>query len=167
MKLFLKLKNWQLFILLVAPLIWNVSNSELHFILKAIGGLLFLFWIVSIGYYGGDLTAIYVNRNKRFFLLSISFVLPIVILYILLNRNQNYLHNDIGSIFDMFFVIVNMIMFLLIVYLVGYVSKTIAILEKKRKVSLSEWIIYPFLMMFFIFGVWVIQPKINKLLSDN
>jgi hypothetical protein len=49
----------------------------------------------------------------------------------------------------------------------SYVAKTIKTAELKRKVGLSEFSGEFFLLWFYFIGIWIIQPKINKLVEEK
>jgi len=48
-----------------------------------------------------------------------------------------------------------------------FVAKTIKIAELKRKVTFSDFAGEFFLLWFFPIGVWIVQPKINKMIIEE
>ncbi|WP_238388512.1 hypothetical protein, partial [Christiangramia aestuarii] len=51
-------------------------------------------------------------------------------------------------------------------YLLYFVSKTIKTVELKRSVTFSDFVGEFFMIWFFPIGVWFIQPRINKIISN-
>ena len=48
-----------------------------------------------------------------------------------------------------------------------FVAKTIKIAELQRKVGFSDFLGEFFLLWFYIIGIWVLQPKVNKLYRNK
>lgn len=51
-------------------------------------------------------------------------------------------------------------------YTINFVAKTIKIAELQRNVTFSDYIAEFFLVWFHFVGVWVLQPRINKMLEN-
>jgi hypothetical protein len=45
--------------------------------------------------------------------------------------------------------------------------KTLATLELKREVTFGDYFVNLLLMLFIFVGVWILQPKIARLIVDN
>lgn len=54
-----------------------------------------------------------------------------------------------------------------IFYSIYFVAKTIKTAELKRKVDFGDFTGEFFLLWFYFIGVWIIQPKVNKLYKDE
>jgi hypothetical protein len=54
-----------------------------------------------------------------------------------------------------------------IFYSMWFTAKTIKSIEFKRAVSFSEFAGEFFLLWFFPIGIWIIQPKINKIIEHK
>ncbi len=52
-------------------------------------------------------------------------------------------------------------------YLLYFVSKSLALAETGRAVTFSDYGGFFFLLWFFPIGVWIVQPKINRLYADR
>lgn len=50
-----------------------------------------------------------------------------------------------------------------ILYATAAAAKTIESLEQKRNVPFSDYFLTFILLLFSIIGVWIIQPKVNKM----
>lgn len=54
-----------------------------------------------------------------------------------------------------------------ILYVIYFCAKTIKSIEEKRVVSFSDCAGEFFLILFFIIGIWFIQPRINKIVKEG
>jgi hypothetical protein len=54
-----------------------------------------------------------------------------------------------------------------LIYLFYYASKNLALTERRRQVSFYEYAGAFFLLSFYPVGVWVIQPKLNRLYAED
>ena len=52
-------------------------------------------------------------------------------------------------------------------YLLYFCSKTIKSIELKREALFGDYIGEFLLLWFFVIGIWIIQPKINKMVDKN
>jgi putative effector of murein hydrolase LrgA (UPF0299 family) len=76
--------------------------------------------------------------------------------------------NAIGGIIgNMLFLVIPLHLFSMfcMFYQLYFVSKTIKTAELKRKVTFSDYLGEFFMIWFFPIGIWIIQPKINRLFS--
>jgi nitrate reductase gamma subunit len=48
-----------------------------------------------------------------------------------------------------------------------FACKTIAKVEYRREVSFSDYFDYFFLMICFVIGIWILQPKVNRLIAPK
>ena len=58
-------------------------------------------------------------------------------------------------------------MFFALFQTIVFSCKTLAMIELKREVNFSDYLVNFILMLFFIIGVWILQPKITKLIAEN
>ena len=77
--------------------------------------------------------------------------------------------NNPGSIFTGFAVIFPLHIFSMfcIFYCLYFVAKTIKTIELQRQVTFSDFAGEFFLIWFFFIGVWILQPRINKMIADD
>jgi hypothetical protein len=52
-------------------------------------------------------------------------------------------------------------------YMIYFIARTIKTIELKRKVVFEDYIAEFFLLWFFPIGIWILQPKINKMVEAN
>ena len=166
MKKILKFKHWQLFILIVLTGAWT-SPSPLQEIIRFIGLTVFLIWIYSIGIYGQETLESYKIQtlNTKLFKINI-FVFPILLTVLgLIAPEKNY-----GTEFNALHIILipfMLYMFYALFYSVFFACRTISMIELKKEVTFSDYLENLLLMLFLIIGVWVLQPKITKLIVET
>ncbi len=54
-----------------------------------------------------------------------------------------------------------------VLYVMYFVSKSLALAEAHKPVSIYDYAGAFFLVWFFLVGVWIIQPRINRLFAAN
>jgi bacteriorhodopsin len=62
---------------------------------------------------------------------------------------------------------INLIGLACIIYCIYFVARTIKMVELQRKVIFSEFIFEFFLIWFYPIGVWLIQPRINRIIQKK
>ena len=110
-----------------------------------------------------------VKKFKIFFFIPIAYITSILILvsFILSTGFSNSKTVEYGFyIFIPFLVIIPIHLFSMfcIFYCLYFVAKTFKTVELQREVTFSDFMAEFFLIWFFPIGVWIIQPKINKII---
>lgn len=185
-KRFLTAKHWQLFILMFAipiviEIVWMLfmiihvvqthSTGEADFMFSffymfpiimiiTMGSLLWWFW--SIGFGLQPLIPSELRPNLTFFKVTTIFPMAYFVLFI---GFMFYLITGLRPNFYLFILIVPMHFFTMfcMFYNLYIVTKTFKIAELQRQVEFGEYIGEYFLLWFYPVGVWLIQPKINKM----
>ena len=82
---------------------------------------------------------------------------------------ENGSQSDIGIILSSFAIIVPMHLFSMfcIFYCLYFVSKTFKTVELQREVEFADFAGEFFLIWFYPIGIWIIQPKINKMVESQ
>ncbi len=183
MEKFLKAKHWQIFIVTIGlPLILEVilipiiiiGNNPMV-ILKImpimfvfiVGGLFGWFWAIAINLQEKlpeDLK-IKVNWFKTFLLIPIIYF---VIFFVLLDSvMRGAIENGTGPDPAIFGIIIPFHLFAMfcIFYCLYIVSKSFKTVELQRKVTFSDFAGEFFMILFFPVGIWILQPKINKMVE--
>jgi len=65
------------------------------------------------------------------------------------------------------FVLLHLLSMFCVFYLLYFVSKTIKSVELQREAEFGDYALEFFLMWFYIIGIWIIQPRINKLVERS
>jgi len=194
---FLNAKHWQLFLLTFGlPIIFQImmmgsmfvsfsdpSQFDTFFdtyftyypIIMAIYMFMYFgwFWSIVIGFRGKIPDQLKVNLNKfKFF-----FFFPIVYMLIISTFIGSFMSGilnieadpDIADVGIIFAIIIPLHLFSMfcIFYTLNFVAKTIKIAELQHEVRFSDYAGEFFLMWFFPIGVWIIQPRINKISSTS
>jgi len=152
MNFFLKIKTWQLFVLLILPhlLVSFFLNGSID--MRYLGGLslfmmlVILGWLYSVGVAANRKLPIKLQKTFSIFLPS------------MLEQPQEP---------PAWFFIMHLAAMFGIFYGLWFTAKQFVTLQKNSEVGFSEYIRTLFLFWFSPIGVWFLQPKINKLLSDS
>lgn len=163
MRRFLDFKPWELFLITVTPIatgrIFNLSES-FTFSLGLISLLIFLCWTFSIVFYGQKIIDNLNLKRYNFALFTIATILIPVLIVVNRIIKKDYIH-QVG-LTDIVY-LVNAILILLSLLVVLYIAvKTIINIEKRRNTAFDEWFGYLLLMIAFVFGIWIIQTKVNQ-----
>ena len=184
MKKLLKAKHWQIFILTIGlPVIieiilipFIIIGNNPMVILKImpilmiffLGGLFGWFWAIAIHLQEKipDDLKLKVNRFKTFLIIPIIYF---VIFFVFLDFiMRGAIENGTGPDPVVFALIIPFHLFAMfcIFYCLYFVSKTFKTVELQRKVTFSDFAGEFFMICFFPVGIWIIQPKINKMIED-
>lgn len=168
MKIFLKLKHWQIFLLAFIPSIWYTQIPTLSIILQLFGGTIFYLWIISIGIYGNASLRKenkVVNRGNFFYVIRIF---PLfVLLYMFGILNEIELNNMFGNLFEVMLLAISIPLFFGGLYILYFVAIVIGSLESQSGSKRINWFFTMLLLLGYIVGVWYIQPKVNRYLGTN
>lgn len=163
MEILLKLKSWQLFMLVVGINIviailtaFFPGNTAIIFssiCAASISAIIYFMWMWEI--------VVKLNKtekgekliNDRLFKISYF----IIMLYFFLGLLFRYL----GLNESVFYYFMPFIFFLLF-YCMLFVSKLLIKINIKRDPNLSDYVGWFFLFYFYPIGIWFIQPKVNK-----
>jgi hypothetical protein len=169
MKFLLKLKNWQLFIIMFGALlclkVYEYFDTTPHTMLKLtlylIFGLIYFSWIWAIvtNFYSKVVTPNTLNplRFKLLFFLTI-------VLIILSGIASSYIDEDIlGS--KLFYLLFFLYMATLLTYMltIRFAAKTIQSIEMGKMAKLDDYATVYFMIVFSFVGVGLLQPRINRL----
>lgn len=184
---FLKAKHWQLFLLtfclpLIVQLITIISmvilsnsdgSSDTPFIINYIQfipitmlvsmGVFFgWFWSVVIGllHKVPQNITIKVKRFKIFFFIPLVYILMIILFIISLTNGV-----EPNPLFFILFIPLHLLSMFGIFHSLYYVAKVFKTIELQKEVSFSDFAGEFFMIWFFPIGIWLIQPKINKMVN--
>lgn len=188
MERFLKAKHWQIFLMtfgipfiiqiLSIPMIFLGNNPMIMMnvfpiiMILFIGGLLGWFWSIGVGLQSeipGNVTM----KVKKFKILLIIPLIYILLISIPMSSLFNGVFEngqkpDTSMIGGLLGVIIPLHLFSMfcIFYCLYFVAKTFKTVELQREVSFSDFAGEFFLFWFFPIGIWIIQPKINKMIES-
>ena len=168
MKCILTLKHWQLFLLILIPPSLNLE-SPWGEILGSISLLTLFAWIYAIGFYGQE---IIVNRGLKtdnFIYFKFNTLLSCFYFLIAISLEQNE-KIKIDMKFDLKTIVVLIIGFYCLFaafQAILFVCRTLVTIEQNRNVILSDYFVTFVLIGNFIFGIWFVQPRINKIFKGD
>jgi len=196
MEIFLRAKHWQLFIftfgiplVLQIFLMANIFSSLLHnpthnpmvvfsyfkiipvILIFSMGTLFGWFWAVATGLQ----KMIPAGVTMKISLFKVFFFMPLIYILLIVIGAMFLMNLNLGDIKDpTVFLLVFAIIFPLhffsmfcIFYCLYFVAKTIKLVELQRDVIFSDYMGEFFLTWFFVIGVWIIQPRINKMVAER
>ena len=169
MKKILKFKHWQLFILIVLTGAWT-SPSPLKEIINSISILTFMIWIYAIGIYGQEkleLLNLPTLKTELFKINIVLFPILLIISFLILPEQTAENTQSEFNIRTIIIIPITLYMFFAFFQTLVFACKTISMLELKREVKFSEYLKNLLLTLFLIFGIWVLQPKITKLIAEK
>jgi hypothetical protein len=170
MKKLLFFKHWKLFLLIVICGAW-VSPSPLKEIINSVSIITLLSWIYSIGVYGQDRIAELglKTMNLKLFktnLIIVSILCFIGLVYSAITKETSEVTNTFG-VMDIIVSVVGLYFVSAFFQAIIFACKTIAKVEYRREVSFSDYFDYFFLMICFVIGIWILQPKVNRLIAPK
>ena len=171
----LNLKSWQTFgLIVIMPLLLMILGGILSKIteirtfstIAALGAAL----SIVITYYGWIFCAgVKLNKqdlseNKLNLLLFKSLFILALILFIVVNP---ILKNTLGDESIIFTRINGLISFTSFLYCIYFVTKSINNIEKDRNIKSGQLFLNFILIWILPIGIWTIQPRISRILSDK
>lgn len=187
--LFLKSKHWQLFLvttgipiviqfITISVFISRVGNGShvdplsVNSIFSAFTVIMLLSTGVLLGWMYSLATGLQkklpegvtmkVNRFRIFFFIP---VLYFIVFFVFFNSlGHGFRPNPFLFIF---IVPLHLFSMFCMFYTLYFVSKTLKTVELQRAVSFSDYAAEFFLIWFFPVGIWIIQPKINKIIKGE
>ncbi len=168
MKKILSFKHWQLFLLIVICGAF-VAPTPVGEIINAIAMVTFSTWLYSVGYYGELKLRNWgiSNKNLSLFRFNIILVAALCLVSLLLPKDFVASTNDDFSVGTVLLVLFGFYVFFAAIQAIVFVSKTLAALEKHKAVVFDDYFTNLILFVFFFVGVWIFQPKINRLLGEG
>jgi len=169
MKRILTFKHWQLFLLIIITGAWT-SPSPLKEIINSISLLTFTIWIYAIGVYGQERVATLglPALNLKLFKTNIL-VLPIllIIVFILAPEQTADGTQTEFNLQTILLIPIVLYLFFAIFQTIIFACKTLATIELKREVTFADYFVNLILIGILFVGVWILQPKITRLIADN
>jgi uncharacterized membrane protein len=169
MKFILKFKHWVLFLLIAIPRSWS-SPSSFNEIVHSISTIIFAIWIYAIGVYGQEkIESLGIQKkNLGFFIFNVV-AIPILhfVLFAILPVNVS---EEMPVKFDWFLVgsiVVLIYIIFAIFHTVSFACKTLSTIELRREAMFKDYYLTLILFGILLGGIWVLQPKITKLIIDD
>jgi len=163
MKIFLKLKHWQIFVLwLFSSILMNYLKYNKFWFIPAIVFFVFYFgWIYSIGKIINSKNIVISNKLNIWALIYVLTIIPSMFIIhkgIIQSLELKYLAPLLICL------LIGLFAFLKVVLIV---IKSIQKIENIDKMSLNEYFKFFFHISVPYIGVWILQPKLNKYLIET
>lgn len=169
MKLLLKIKHWQLFLLLIGCMVaqsffaFNAPIPFLSEMFTLVFLLIFIGWLASIGFEANRrLPSELQASQKPMFVALIYAALYAVVFSVWLSPGSSKEPPNMNLILPF-----HILAMAGIFYSLGYTAKRLTTMTKGQKVSFYEYSGPFFLLWFFPIGVWFVQPRVNALLGSE
>lgn len=163
MKRILRTKNWQLFSLIVLPNMFSYT-SKIRLLLDILLISLLSTWSIAIIHYGNKYNKGLIVKNTSFYF-SYLLLLGIYISSFFLEY-YNLTPQNSNEIILLFVLIT--VSVINIVNIIRLNAKTIVSIElNKSELKINDWQNTFFQILFFVIGIWYVQPRINKIFSKE
>lgn len=171
MKKLLSYKHWQLFLLILICGAWT-SPSPLKEIIHSVAVVTFTLWIYAIGVYGQERIAALGLKpmNIKLFKPNVIIVGVFFLVGLAVSAFQGDVDQtttDTEGVEDIVYAVGMLYIGFAMVQTVFFACKTIAKVEYRREVSFGDYINNVFMIFFFVFGIWFLQPKVNRLIAEE
>jgi hypothetical protein len=163
MNIFLKLKHWQIFLIWILGIIQMVvfMNTEFWFVgLGIYFGLLFG-WIYSIGKVLNENNAEIIKKLNVWSIIYLISIIPMGI------RFHNMLSESYERLNPLIFIVSGIIGLVSIINIGIISAKSLKEKEKEGELTFGNYALEFFLILYMIIGVWILQPRLNKIMTEK
>ena len=169
MKFVLQLKHWQLFLMsIILPYLLKVmssiyigvnNNNNIEFFTNLLLIIVLFSWLWTMANKLSEISKkIKEQELWNFKIIFIISVLFLISLFWIITH---------GLIVEYSFILFMVPIYLFfMVKIMLFIAKNLKTAELNRDVDLNEYIVDAILIWFFPLGIWVIQPRINRLFKD-
>jgi len=159
MNLFLRMKHWQLFIIMFAlPVVLSLIGygpiySSLLFVIS------YTLWLLVLGFSLFNKTES--NPVIKKTILCVQFVVNLsnICLNYLFVDCISELHNNFNGLFDLY----NVFSIAMNIVVIIIIAKALVKIELKRNVTFEDYKYEVLFIWLSVIGVWIIQPRINSI----
>ena len=163
MKLFLKLKHWQFFLIWIAgAILTEVTRATTFWFLSSLITVCLIFgWIYSMG---RVLNLKNKQVIKRLNIWSIVYLISVIPLAV---NSHNLTIRSFSGINSIVIIFSGIVGFFGLVNILLIITKSFAKEENKKNLTFNEYAKYFFFISCVFIGVWILQPKLNKFLEST
>jgi hypothetical protein len=173
MNILTRLKHWQIFTLFVVPMVaasyLDLSDNNLISVLAL---------LLSVGIYYGWLWVLAINLYKKLPIditlklnrFKVMILIPIIYIFfasIIFGNISIGTGGDSTGGYAPIIIPIHLLSMFCTLWCFVFVAKSLKAVELNRAVSFNDYAGVFFLIWFFPIGIWVIQPRINKLLVET
>lgn len=139
-------------------------------IVNLAGCLFSILWFYAIGVYGQEKIEKMglPSGNVMLFTINLILIPVLVIILNLLTQDEPGVSRSITLDFETLIIIpIAFYLTFAIIHVVYFVGKTIAAIELKNRVTTIDNIFTSILIVMLMVGIWIIQPKVTRLIYEN
>ena len=174
MKILLKLKAWQMFVLILLPMlapgyVLNKTDSfNIFLVVMIIWLLVIVSWMYTVGATANSLLPSHLKKNITIY--RLGFIAPLLytifmFLYVMPNLQIN--PDTKGFPLPTWVIPLHLISVFGMFYGLWFTAKQFVTLQKLKEVKFIDYSGPFFLFWFSPLGVWFLQPKINELFNSK
>lgn len=184
MNIFLRMKHWQLFLLMVGiPIIIEFIGLGIMFTTRDPKSMFFVFplimffsIIINLGWFnalGINLTkklpeTVKMKLNKFKWFLYFPMIYMLILSVFILGILNGLSFGLIPTPLLLLLILpIHLFSMFCLFYCLYYIAKTFKAVELQRPVIFNDYAGEFFLLWFFPIGLWIIQPRINKLFAES
>lgn len=160
----LKLKHWQVFIpMVLAFFVMNVTiegNPQLSGMLTLIGLLIWFSWLFLTGNSLYQLLPARIEVNHTLYIINSFLWIAVYAIIMIISDGQGMTFE--GWIALPFFYVV-----FAFLHFLTFPAKMLVSIEKNKKASFGEYFETFLLLCFAPIGIWLVQPRINKIVNKE
>lgn len=158
MQSILKLKHWQLFLVQTIGYFCYANSLEddlVRTILSAFGIFLMTLWILAIG----AEASLYISKKNVLFLINYLLVIFLYIFAVMSGANKFYVSG--------IYAVIGFYLLFAMLHIYVFPASTLKklFLTTTRPEEISSLYIF-FLIVFWPIGLWILQPKINRTITE-
>lgn len=175
MNLFLKMKAWQLFVLLFGSIflvmaLGTIVDDPRWIIIIVMGWMLifmavFTGWVWTIGAYANRWVPAEIRPISRRFRMGLAYAsvyMALFPLWVFFAPGGK----DSGGLFAVIFLF-HILAIACMFYALYFATKNLVMAERKQSVGFYEFAGLMFLVWMYPIGVWFIQPRVNRMLEEH
>ena len=164
MSIILKLKHYQIFlILLFGSLLTNTTIEgypDIEIALALVGFILSVSILIAYGHCLFDYLPKNVKLNYVLFVINGFWVIAFVI-------GMSVLAGPDKTSLTGIYALVGFYFFFALLHIIAFPAKVLKSIELKREAKFGEYIGLFFMIIFWPFCIWFIQPRINRIANSN
>jgi hypothetical protein len=162
-RVFLCIKQWQLFLLFLGPLVvlmfMNIVGNLWGAIIVGLGLYLYLGWLWTIGSLYSSIIPISLRMRMNIFMFTLIYPAIEYPFFVLFGDQKSAMSGAIT--------LIHMLAAFCIFYDIYFVSKSMVLAETGSPASFRNYAMQFFLVWFFPIGIWFIQPKVNSIMRGH
>ncbi|KXX71552.1 hypothetical protein [Flammeovirga sp. SJP92] len=161
MDFYFKLKHWQVFFIQIIGLVLlyvSFSDPFLTKIVHSVSFVLIHLWIIIIGLETNNYVSEAEEKSNAFFLLNIVLVIGLYI-FLIMSGINNITVTGWYALIGFYFIFAFLQIYIFGANSLNRLYRTAGRKEEESSISLF------FMLLFWPIGIWIIQPKINKVIQ--